>query len=59
MTVMESAQWRNYRGHLITVRKTFLGFRRHDVWRDGELIATFRDGVSAELHVDSLVRVAI
>lgn len=56
---MESSQWRNYRGHLITVRKTFLGFRRHDVWRDGKLIATFRDGVSAELHVDSLARAAI
>lgn len=58
MTVMESAQWRNYRGHLITIRKTFLGRRRYDVWRHGQLVATFRDGVLAELHIDSLVRKA-
>ena len=53
---MDSAQWRNYRGHLITTRKTFLGLRRYDVWRQGRLVATFRDAVVAELHIDALVR---
>ena len=52
---MESANWRNYRGHLIITRKTFFGLRRYDVWRRGQLINTFRDGVDAELHIDSIV----
>ena len=52
---MESANWRNYRGHLIIARKTFLGLRRYDVWRRGQLLDTFRDGVAAELHIDSVV----
>jgi hypothetical protein len=52
---MESANWRNYRGHLIIARKTFLGLRRYDVWRRGQLVDTFRDGVAAELHIDSVV----
>lgn len=56
---MESASWRNYRGHLIIARKTFLGLRRYDVWSHGERGETFRDEVAAELHVDSLLKGAI
>ena len=52
---MESANWRNYRGHFIIVRKTFLGLRRAEVWRAGQRVETFRDGVAAELHIDSVV----
>lgn len=55
MTWMEGAQCRNYRGHVIIARKTFLGLLRHDVWKRNSLIGTFRDGILAELHVDSLV----
>ena len=55
MTVMESADWRKYRRHLIIARKTFLGLRRYDVWRRGQLIETFRDVIGAELHIDELV----
>jgi hypothetical protein len=51
---MESANWRSYRGHLIIARRTWLGRRRYDVWRAGQLLATFRDEVAAEVHVDSL-----
>jgi hypothetical protein len=51
---METANWRNYRGHLIIARKTFLGLQRYDVWRRGQLVDTFRDGVAAEMHIDSL-----
>jgi DNA-binding NarL/FixJ family response regulator len=53
---MESADWRKYGRHLIIARKTFFGLRRYEVWRRGQLIETFRDVVSAELHIDSLVR---
>jgi hypothetical protein len=52
---MESANWRNYRGHLIIARKTFLGLRRYDVWSHGQRVETFRDGVAAELHIDAVV----
>ena len=52
---MESARWRNYRGHFIIARKTLFGSRRYDVWRSGQLLETFRDGVAAELHIDSLL----
>lgn len=50
---MESANWRAYRGHHIVARKTRLGQRRYDVWRNGQLIETFRDVVDAEVHIDS------
>ena len=53
--VMESAQWRNYRGYLILARKSFLGLRRYDVWKARHFVGTFRDGVVAEIHIDSLV----
>lgn len=52
---MESANWRNYRGHLIIARRSFCGLRRYDVWIDGQRVETFRDGVAAELHIDSVV----
>ena len=55
MTVMESASWRNYRGHFIIVRKTFLGLRRHEVGSAGQRVETFRVEVAAELHIDSVV----
>jgi hypothetical protein len=52
---MESARWRNYRGHLIIARTTLFGLRRYDVWRRGQRVETFRDGVAAELHIDWLI----
>jgi hypothetical protein len=52
---MESASWRRYRRHLIIARRTFLGFRRYDIWKHGRRIETFRDVVDAELHIDSIV----
>ena len=55
MTVMESANWRNYRGYLIIARKTFFGRRRFGVWRDARQLDSFGDVVQAELHVDSLI----
>jgi hypothetical protein len=51
---METASWRHYRRHLIIARTTWLGARRYDVWRRGQLIGTFRSTIEAELHVDSL-----
>lgn len=56
MNALEIASWRSYRRHLIIERRTFLGGRRYDVWRRGQRVETFRDGVDAELYVDSLGR---
>ncbi|GEM_PF-2032681 len=51
--IMESADWRRYRGHLIIARRgRWLGGRRFEVWKEGGLLGSFRDVVSAELHVD-------
>jgi DNA-binding NarL/FixJ family response regulator len=55
MNPMESAHWRSYRRHLIIARKTFIGLRRYDVWRRGQLLATCRTVVEAELHVDGVL----
>ena len=53
MIAADSAEWRPYRRHLIVARKGGLfGRRRYDVWDRGSLVCTFRDVVSAELHVD-------
>lgn len=50
---MRSASWRQYRGHLIVKRRTWLfGLKRFDVWDGGNRVGTFGDVVSAELHVD-------
>jgi len=55
VTALETANWLNYRGYLIIARRTFLGLRRYDVWRRGQLLHTFRNGVAAEMHIDSLL----
>lgn len=53
---MEQADWRRYRLHLIICRRTIpFGFRRYQVWKEGRLLGTFRDGVNAELHIDSIL----
>lgn len=53
---MESADCRTYRRHLIITRKTTIfRLRRYDVWRRGQQVATFRNLIEAELHIDSLV----
>jgi hypothetical protein len=50
---MRSASWRQYRGHLIVKRRTWLfGLKRFDVWDGGSRVGTFGDVVSAELHID-------
>jgi len=51
---METASCSHYRSHLIIARTTWLGRRRYDVWRRGELLGTFRNPIDAELHVDLL-----
>jgi hypothetical protein len=56
VNALESASWRSYRRHLIIERTTFLGRRRYDVWKRGQRVETFRDGVDAELYIDSLGR---
>lgn len=54
---MEHAQWKFYRGHMIVERRSGLfGRKRYDVWKGGEIVASFRDGVRAELYVDGLPR---
>jgi DNA-binding NarL/FixJ family response regulator len=55
MTVMERANWRSYRRHMIIARKTFLGLRRYDVWKRGQLLETFRDDIEAELYIDAAI----
>lgn len=54
MKPMETAGCSHYRRHLIIARTTWLGRRRYDVWRRGQLLGTFRNPIEAELHVDSL-----
>jgi len=49
---VDHAEWRPYRGHLIVAREGTLLGQRWDVWDRGTMIGTFRDVVSAELHVD-------
>lgn len=56
MIAMESANCRNYRGHLIICKKTGLGLKRFDIWRQGTHVGRFRDEIAAELHVDRLLR---
>jgi len=56
VTVMESANFRNYRGHIIIFRKLAFGMRRFDVWRQGTYLGRFGDDIAAELHVDQLLR---
>lgn len=52
--MMESSDWRHYRGHLIVARRRGLfGLKRYEVWDRGTLLGTFRDVVQAELHVDA------
>lgn len=52
--MMESASSRHYRRHLIIkVKSRFFGLRRFQAWDRGTLIGTFRDVVSAEMHIDS------
>lgn len=53
---MESANCRNYRGHLIICRKAPFGLHRFDVWREREHLGRFRNDIAAELHVDMLLR---
>jgi hypothetical protein len=53
---MESANCRNYRGHIVIARKITFGRYRFDVWRQGEHFGRFRDDIAAELHVDKLLR---
>ena len=55
MIAMESASWRTYRRYVIIARTTFFGFRRYDVWALGQLVATFRDAIDAELYIDSVL----
>ena len=55
MTAMEAAHWRSYRRHLIIAGKSFLGRRRYEVWKRGQLTGSFRNVVEAELHVDALI----
>ncbi|WP_164549513.1 hypothetical protein [Tsuneonella rigui] len=56
MIAMESANCRNYRGHIVIARKITFGRYRFDVWRQGEHFGRFRDDIAAELHVDKLLR---
>jgi hypothetical protein len=52
--MMKSANSRHYRRHLIIKSKSrFFGLRRFQVWDRGNLVGTFRDVVSAELHIDA------
>lgn len=55
MNTMEAAHWRSYRRHMIIAGKSFLGRRRYEVWKRGQLMGSFRNVVEAELHVDALI----
>lgn len=50
---MRSASWRQYRGHLIVKRRSWLpGLRRFEVWDGGTRVGTYPDVIAAELCVD-------
>jgi hypothetical protein len=54
--MMDCADWRPYRGHLIIARKGLLGRWHWDVRHRGGLVGTFADVVRAELYVDARLR---
>jgi len=50
---MKSSQWRQYRGHLIVKRRTWLlGLRRFEVWDGRLLVGSYPDVIRAEVCVD-------
>ena len=50
---MKSSSWRQYRGHLIVKRRTWLlGLRRFEVWDGRTMVGSFPDVIQAEVCVD-------